>query len=177
VKFLRMFSEYRWPIFIGGLLSMSVLACAGLVWVATRPDSPRPIEGYYEAALAWDATEAEEEASRQLGWSVRFELPEDVPYFRGMPRPVDVVIADRAGVPVSGLSGRLLLMRPSDARLNQQGALSEIPSRAGRYRTVVRLDAPGEWELRLDTTQQRLRFVHTARLQLAAQPDHGGGLP
>ena len=50
MKLLRLISEYRWPIYLGGLLSMSVVACGVLVWVATRPDSPRPIKGYYEAA-------------------------------------------------------------------------------------------------------------------------------
>jgi nitrogen fixation protein FixH len=167
MKLLRLLSEYRWPAFIGGLLSMSILACAVLVWVATRDDSPRPIAGYYEAARAWDATEAEEDASRQLGWTVQFDLPSDVPHFRGMPRPLDVTVMDRAGAPVSGLAGRLLAVRPSDARLNQQGVLIEIPTQAGRYRTLVRMDEPGAWDLRLDTTQQRLRFVHTVRWQLA----------
>ena len=73
VKLLRTLSEYRWPIYLGGLLAMSIVACGVLVWVATRPDSPRPIRGYYEAARSWDADEAVEDASRQLGWTVRYD--------------------------------------------------------------------------------------------------------
>jgi nitrogen fixation protein FixH len=166
VKFLRTVSEYRWPIYLGGLLVMSIVACGALVWVATRPDSPRPIKGYYEAARAWDVDEAIEEASRQLGWTVRYELPGDVPHYPGMPRPVDVRVADRDGKPVSGLAGRLLAVRPSDTRLNQSGELTELPQEAGSYRTLVRLDEPGAWELRIDTKQQALRFVHTARVTI-----------
>jgi hypothetical protein len=161
---LRTVSEYRWPIYLGGLLAMSVVACGVLVWVATRPDSPRPIKGYYEAARAWDADEAVEEASRQLGWTVRYELPSDIPHFPGMPRPVDVRVADRDGKGVSGLAGRLIAIRPSDSRLNQAGDLTELPQEAGRYRTLVIIDKPGTWELRIDTRQQDLRFVHAARL-------------
>ncbi|MBK9089908.1 MAG: FixH family protein [Holophagales bacterium] len=177
MKILRVISEYRWPIYLGGLLSMSVLACGVLVWVATRPDSPRPIRGYYEAARSWDADEAVGEASRQLGWSVRYELPEGVPHFPGMPRPVDVRVADRDGNPVSGLTGRLFAIRPSDTRLNQTGDLIGLPQESGRYRTLVRLDEAGTWELRLDARREALRFVHAARLDVAAEPAAAEGAP
>ena len=100
MKLFRLVSEYRWPIYLGGHLAMSVIACGVLVWVATRPDVPRPIRGYYEAAEAWDVREAVEDASRQLGWTVHFELPDGVPHYPGMPRPVDVSVTDRAGAAV-----------------------------------------------------------------------------
>jgi nitrogen fixation protein FixH len=164
VKLLRTVSDYRWPIYLGGLLTMSIVACGVLVWVATRPNSPRPISGYYEAARAWDAGQAVEDASRQLGWTVRYDLPSDVPHYPGMPRPVDVRVADRDGRPVSGLAGKLFAIRPSDTRLNQAGDMTELPQKAGSYRTLVRLDEPGTWELRIDAKQQALRFVHTARV-------------
>jgi hypothetical protein len=170
VKVLRLVSEYRWPIYLGGLLAMSVVASGVLVFVATRPDSPRPIKGYYEAARAWDADEAVEDASRQLGWTVRYDLPSGVPHYAGMPRPVDVRVADRDGRPVPGLTGHLFAIRPSDTRLNQSGALVAIPQEPGSYRTLVLLDAPGTWELRIDTRQQALRFVHAARFTLPPEP-------
>jgi hypothetical protein len=170
MKILRVVSENRWPIYLGSLLAMSVIACGVLVWVATRPDVPRPIKGYYEAARAWDANEAVEQASRQLGWSVRYELPSDVPHLPGMPRPVDVRVTDRDGKPVSGLVGHLFAIRPSDTRFNQSGALFALPQAAGSYRTLVRLDAPGTWELRIDARQEALRFIHAARLTVPADP-------
>jgi hypothetical protein len=170
VKFLKVLSEYRWPIYLGGLLSMSVVASGVIVWVATRPDTPRPMRGYYEAARAWDAGEAVEQASRELGWSVRYELPPDVPHVPGMPRPVDVHVADRDGKPVSGLSGSLVAIRPSDARLNQSGVLVALPQTPGDYRTLVRIDASGAWELRIDVRQEALRFVHAARITIPEEP-------
>ncbi|MGE5199321.1 MAG: FixH family protein [Rhodospirillaceae bacterium] len=175
MKLFRLLSEYRWPIYLGGLLTMSIASSGVIVWVATRPDVPRPIKGYYEAAQAWDADEAIEEASRQLGWSVRYEFPPDVPTFPGMPRPVDVHVADRDGKPVPGLAGRLFAIRPSDGRLNQSGELAALPQAAGSYRTLVRMDAPGAWELRIDVRQGALRFVHAARLTLPGAPDDEKG--
>jgi nitrogen fixation protein FixH len=168
VRVFRLLSEYRWPIFIGGHLTMSIVACGVLVWVATRPNVPRPIEGYYEAAQAWDMDEAVEAASRELGWTVRYELPGGIPHYPGMPRPIDVTVADRDGHPVSGLAGRLLAVRPSDTRLNQRGDLVAVPTTAGSYRTLVRLDKPGAWEFRLDTRQGAMRFVHAARVSVPA---------
>jgi nitrogen fixation protein FixH len=168
VKFFRLVSDYRWPIYIGGHLTMSVVACGVLVWVATRPDSPRPIPGYYESARTWDADEAVVDASQKLGWTVRYELPAGVPYLAGMPRPIDVTVMDRDGRPVTGLTGRLFAVRPADERLNQHGELVALPAPAGSYRTLMRLDEPGAWELRLDTKQQAMRFVDVERLTLAA---------
>lgn len=168
MRLLRTLSEYRWPIYLGGLLGMSVVACGILVFVATRPNSPRPIKGYYEAARSWDADEAVADASRELGWTVRYDLPSDIPHYPGMPRPVDVRVADREGKPVTGLAGRLFAIRPADTSRNQSGDLTEIPQQAGTYRTLVLLDEPGAWELRIETRQQALRFVHAARLNVPA---------
>jgi len=169
VKLFHLLSEYRWPIYIGGHLTMSIVACGVLVWVATRPDAPRPIEGYYEAAQAWDVDEAVEAESRHLGWTVRYELSAGVPHYPGMPRPIDVTVVDRDGQPVSGLAGRLLAIRPSDTRLNQRGDLVAVPTGAGLYRTLVRLDEPGAWEFRLDARQGAMRFVHAARISVPAE--------
>jgi nitrogen fixation protein FixH len=179
MKLLSLISEYRWPMIIGAHLTMSIVACGVLVWVATRPDAPRPIEGYYETAQAWDMDEAVAAASRELGWTVRYELPAGIPHFPGMPRPIDVTVTDRDGHPVSGLAGRLLAIRPSDARVNQQGDLVAVPTAAGVYRTLVRLDKPGAWEFRLDTVQGAMRFVHTARVSVDADaaPTREGASP
>lgn len=174
MKVTRVLSDYRWPIFIGGLLAMSIVASGVIVWVATRPDAPRPIKGYYESARAWDADDAVEQASRQLGWAVSYELPGDVPHFAGMPRPVDVRVADRDGTPVTGLAGRLYAIRSADTRLNQTADLVALPQSPGLYRTLVILDAPGEWEVRIDTTLATTRFVHAARLTVPAAAPSGG---
>lgn len=169
MKVFRLISDYRWPIIVGGHLTMSVVACAVLVYVATRPDAPRPIEGYYEAAEAWDVDEAVRETSRDLGWTVRYDLPAGVPHYPGMPRPIDMTVADRDGQPVDGLAGQLLAIRPSNGRLNQSGSIVALPNTPGGYRTLVRLDEPGTWEFRLDTRQHAMRFVHSARINLAAE--------
>lgn len=166
MRVMRLVSDYRWPIYIAGHLTMSVVACGVLVWVATRPDTPMPIPDYYQSARTWDADEAAIEASRALEWTVRYTLPQDVPYVAGALRPIDVEVADRNGRPVHGLSGTLLAIRPSDARLNRTAPLVEMPGRPGAYRTLMQFDMAGAWELRIDSQQGALRFVHASRVTL-----------
>lgn len=160
-------SEYRWPLYLSGLLGMAIVAYGVLIYVATRPNSPRPIPNYYESAQKWDADEAVEAASRQLGWTVRYEIPAGVPHIAGTPRPVDIRVTDREGKGVSSLKGRLFALRPSDQRLNQTAELVELPHEAGCYRALVRVDVPGTWEFRVDATRDSARFVHAARVPVA----------
>ena len=173
----RLLSDYRWPIYLGGLLLMPIVATAILVYVATRPTAQLPMKGYYEAAEKWDADEAVEAASRQLGWTVRYEVVSSasVPHVVGMPRPVDVKVLDREGRGVPGLSGRFFAIRPSDPRLNQSGAVVALPQEPGTYRTLVRLDRAGEWECRLDARRDQLRFVHAARVTVLPDAPGPGG--
>ena len=164
----RFLAANRWPIYLGGLLALAVCAYGVLIYVATRPNAPRPIPRYYEASQRWDADEAVEQASRQLGWTVRYDLPAGVPHVAGTPRPIDVRVIDRDGRGVAGLVGRLLAVRPSDSRMNDAGELFAIPRQPGAYRALVRADEPGLWELRVDAKQGGVRFVHAARVPVAA---------
>jgi hypothetical protein len=174
VNVRRLVSDYRWPIYLSGLLAMPIVATGVLVYFATRPEAQRPMKDYYQTAQKWDADEAVEAASRQLGWTVRYEVVAGVPHTPGTPRPVDVRVQDREGKGVAGLTGRLFAIRPSEPRLNQTTPLVELPQEPGVYRTLVKLDRPGEWELRLDAKRESLRFVHAARVALLPDAPDGG---
>jgi nitrogen fixation protein FixH len=172
-RLLRLVAENRWPLYLSGLLGMAIAAYGVLIYVATRPNAPRPIPRYYEASERWDADEAAAEASRQLGWTVTYEIPKGVPHVAGTPRPVDVRVADRDGKGVAGLTGILFVLRPSDQRTSQSAPLVGLPHEAGRYRALVIVDQPGAWDFRIDAKQDSLRLVHAARVDVA--PDPGAG--
>lgn len=157
-------SANRWPLFLGGLLLMSISAQGVMVWVATRPDNPLPIADYYQKSLEWDADTALIEASRQLGWRVTVDIPAGREYAVGARRPVDISVLDREGEPVTELVGRLIAERPADLRLNGESELVEMPNQAGNYRTLAALTAPGVWEFHLDTHRGETRFVYSERV-------------
>lgn len=166
----------RWPLFLTGILMMSVTAYGVLAYLATRPNAPRPLAGFYERSLRWDEDSAVLGASEQLGWQVRFDVPRGEQYLAGMPRPVDVMVTARDGRAVTGLSGELVAVRPSDQRLNSRGKLYELPHAPGSYRALLHLDAPGIWELGLDAKKDGARFVHRSRVSVApASPLPKGG--
>jgi nitrogen fixation protein FixH len=162
----RIISAYRWPIILASLLLMSVSAQGVLVYVATRPDAPRPIADYYERSLEWDADLALLAASRRLGWSVHVEIPAGEEYTVTARRPVDITVQDREGQPVTELTGRLVAVRPADIRLNGKSELVELPHDPGHYRTLARLPVTGLWELSLDTHRGETRFLHTERVMV-----------
>jgi nitrogen fixation protein FixH len=92
-----------------------------------------------------------------------------------MPRPVDLAVSDREGRPVQGLAGVLQAMRPADTRLSQSEPLTEIPHLPGTYRVLLRLEAPGIWEFRVDAQRDGQRFVQTQRLTLETGASLSGG--
>lgn len=168
MKALKTLIAYRWPMYLGGLLLMSFTANAILVYIATRPNAPRPVEGYYEKSLEWDADAALVEASRQLGWIVEYGIPDGPQYSSDAPRPVDIVVTDLEGAGVVGLTGRLVAVRPADPALNQAGDLVELPHAPGHYRTLLRLGAWGIWEFNLDVQRGALNFVYSGRVHVPA---------
>jgi len=151
---------------------MSVIAQGVLVFVATRPDAPRPIEDYHAKSLDWDADAAVLAASERLGWSVQMEIPAGEEYALAAQRPVDITVRDRDGQPVTNLVGRLVAIRPAETRLNGESPLVELPHAPGNYRTLARLPAAGVWQFSLDAHRSEQRFVHTQRVEVA-----GGGTP
>ena len=169
MKLKQFISAYRWPIILSGLILMSFIAQAVLVYVATRPDVPLPIKDYYETSLRWDQDMALKTASAELGWSVIFKIPKGVQYSPKLPRPVDVQVQDSRKRPVEGLNGRLLALRPANSRLNTQGELMELPHAPGHYRTLLRLPARGVWDLNLEAQRGELRFLSSQRVELGGE--------
>ncbi len=165
-RLLATLSAHRWPALVFGLLALSVTANGVLVYVATRPDAPLPIEDFYRRSQRWDAEQAEQAASRQLGWTVRFSVPGGPPYTLLERRPVDVVVRDRQGRPVTGLHGRLLALRPADTSLNGASPLTELPHAPGSYRSLARLPVPGLWQLSLDAHRDQTPFTYSARVRV-----------
>jgi len=159
-------SANRWPMFVLGIMVMTFSAYVVLVYVATRPNAPRPIANFYQRSLEWDADAAIKAASQKLGWSVQLEIPRGAQYAVAASRPVDVTVRDREGAPVTGLSGQLVAVRPADTRLDNASALTELPHAPGHYRALARLAAPGIWELSVDASLGTTRFVYTQRISV-----------
>lgn len=171
-NFKRIVSDYRWPILLSSLLVLSISAQGIMVFFATSSNAPQPEKNYYEKSLKWDEVTALSEAGRRLGWTVAYSLPTGAQYLPGMARPLDMLIGDRDGKPVTGLKGKVFAIRPSETRLNTSGILTELPHKPGSYRTLITFGADGLWEMALDAAYGKQRFVNRTRIDVRSdQPE------
>jgi hypothetical protein len=171
-SFFKELLAMRWPVFLGAILSMSVLAQGIMVYHATSKEAPLPQEKYYEKAEAWDKSQAELESSRKLGWTVSFAMPSGPQYVAGSARPVDVLITDNKGELVRGLTGKFLATHPSESRLNASGQLTELPQEPGHYRVLIPFPIGGLWDFHLDMHKGQQPFVHSERFIIRTGRDH-----
>lgn len=127
------------------------------VLIASQSDGgPQVIDRYYQQAVAWDSTAAVRQASRDLGWAV------DVTRGAVDGRTVlDVRVTDRDGLPVTGLTGELLLRRPQSAGVLERLRLDAAP--ATMLRAYPSVSGRGLWDIDVELQRGETRFVDTVR--------------
>jgi hypothetical protein len=120
-----------WPIALGGVLVITVVANAALFWTATRGEGPAVERDYYRRAVAWDSTLAERDRSAALGWRLSAALsPPDSGW-----SSFDVAAVDGQGAPVAGARARVEGFAIAHSSLQLDAPLAEL--RPGGY--AVRL--------------------------------------
>lgn len=66
---MKVKASTAWPLFVAGILLVSVSVCTVTV-IASLSDKSYAVESdYYERAVRWDETAREREASEELGWT------------------------------------------------------------------------------------------------------------
>ncbi len=163
---IKWISDHRWPMFLAGLLIMSITAQGIMVYFATRPDAPRPERGYYERSFDWDQQRAKADASRKLGWELSIDIPAGPQYLPGMKRPVDLDVLDPQQQPIRNLKGMLSAVRPANLRMNTEGTLTELPQSPGRYRVLLDLPQGGLWEFRVALKKDSTEYVEALRIDV-----------
>lgn len=156
---------WHWPLIIIALLVGGAGANIGLMLVAAGDASFAVEPDYYQKALHWDETMAQEARNRALGWSVTVA-------FGDTPRPGQITLAaqvnDRAGDAVQG--ARVAVEAFHSARANRVLTATLSPESAGRYAATLPLDRPGLWELRLRVERGDQVFTQTLVQDLARRP-------
>lgn len=160
-----------WPLGIVGIGVCFVVADGTLLVTALRDTTFGVEDNYYEKSLRYDETR--NETARAAGWSSDIEVA-DAP-IADMPRRVDIRLRDSDGRPVSGLTGRVTAVRPSDARLRNDAAIIEVPGDPGLYRMLLKVPLNGLWEFELigQKAGESYRLVMRQDVRLAA----AGGPP
>ena len=154
-----------WPVIIVALLVGGAGANIGLMVVAARDASFAVEPDYYQKALRWDETMAQETRNAALGWSVAVA-------FEGVPRTgqakLTARVLDRAGHTVEGAQVGVEAFHSARARHIVTAALR--PESSGRYSAILPVDRPGLWELRVRVERGEQLFTTTLVQDLARTP-------
>jgi len=161
-----------WPWMVGALLLLMLTMGGVLVWVTLDDPSHVVVEDYYDKAVHWDETRAQQEANARLGWRVELRFL-DVPAELALPDsgghpPNTLVVAaltDSLGVPLDSLDVTLSAFFSARAGRVLEADLRPVEGGLG---AAFRLGPPGLWEFRLEATRGAERFTWSGSRELGA---------
>jgi nitrogen fixation protein FixH len=147
-----------WPIAIGIVLGLTVIANVAVYWTANHDPSFAVEPDYYRRAVEWDSTVARERRSAALGWRVdaRLAPPE------GGQATLHVQLHSRDGTPLDSADVR------AEASHNARGAevfaVRLVEDGAGDYAGTIPSTRQGLW--RIDLSAVRGADAFTERVTL-----------
>ena len=162
MKRLHLPPHIAWPLFIVGLLSMSVATVAITVVAARSDGGPQVIDDYYQKAVNWDETVALQAASDALGWQAEVVI---LPSHEAS-RPVEITLRDREGLPITEAQGTIRAFRPHRAEAVAERPLSAVTETPGLYRQAFPIQQAGLWDFEIIATQDSLRFQTLIRKEI-----------
>jgi nitrogen fixation protein FixH len=156
-------SGKHWPVIIVALLLGNVTAVMVLIGSSRAGESHHVVPDYYEKAVAWDQTMAQERANLDLGWSV-----EVTP---GTGGELVLTVRDRAGAPVEGATIQIDGFHRANASSIVRALAADRGE--GRYVALLPIARAGLWQLELTATRGPAVFTRTLVRDLA--PAEQGG--
>jgi len=156
-----------WPGLIVGFLLFQVGLCAIGVYLATSSQSFAVESDYYNKALHWDESAAEQQSSNALGWQTALFVADTAGSDAVLgKRIVTLTLKDRAGAPLDGASVKLLCFAHARAKDAQQASLK--PAGGGAYSATLPMPRDGLWEFRMIASRGADTHVETVQRELAA---------
>lgn len=152
-----------WPAAVIGALVVTVVANVLILMAANDPRHAVVEPNYYQKAVAWDSTMAQEGRNETLGWTVAADLEAAAEGATLRAR-----ISDRASAPLSGARVTVEAIHNLDAGDRVRGALRETA--AGEYEAALPLRLAGLWELRFTVERRGERFTAGLRRDLSRRP-------
>lgn len=140
-----------WPGMIIGLLLLGVVSTFWLV-ASAHSDGGVVAVADYQTSDEVPARVAEAQRSAALGWTIAPTRAGDT---------LRLAVSDRAGAPVTGLHGTVVVSRPHVALALDTVALAETAP--GTYAVPLTAPAPGLWDFTFDAVRSADRFLGTLR--------------
>ena len=131
-----------------------------MIWLALSSWTGLVSDSAYEEGLGFDRMLAESRAEAALGWQGK------VAYDAARGR-LSVILADRAGRPLTGLRLSAQWLRPTQEGFDREIALTELA--AVSYCAAIRPPLPGQWDVRV-TVRDGGRVRFHAQKRIVVQP-------
>lgn len=155
---------FRNPWVVGwlALLLLVIVVNGGMIVTAFKTSPGLVKDDYYEQGRDYERRVIQlTEARERLGWTVSMDSGEVVV---ARPATLKIVVTDRDGDVVQGLSGNLQLYRPSDRDQDSIVSLSEVSP--GNYHASYTLLLKGVWDLLLTLRQGEDDYLVEQRINV-----------
>jgi len=155
------------PGMIFGLLGLNFVLVGSMLFFAHSDRSFAVEPEYYQKAIAWDETAAQQQFNTSLAWSPAISLGD----VGALGRIINLSLTDRAGNPIP--DARITITAFHNARASDRltAELSPVdPERPGLYRAQLPLDRPGLYEIRLTARRSADTFTATRSLTIPGAP-------
>jgi nitrogen fixation protein FixH len=148
-----------WPIGITTVLATTVAANLWVMRIANEDPSFAIEPDYYQKAITWDSTLAQERQDSILGWRIKPTL--GILTATGKTR-VNAILTDSLGAPISGAVVKVSALPV--ARANEVYEATLAAAGPGEYAGQLDAQRQGQWELRFEVRTGSTRFTDVARV-------------
>lgn len=151
----------RWPLFLAGLLGLSLLGHAAMLTLVLNDPNFRVEPDYYRKGLAWDEHQDQARKNHKLGWQ-----PEARLHLQGDGSLLELTLRDGEGEPLDG--ARVVVRVFHNAHANQIVQVELEGQGAGHYAAVLPLAKPGLHTIRAEVIRGGDRFTCELKRDLGA---------
>jgi nitrogen fixation protein FixH len=145
----------RWPIIVIALLAIHFTLMLTAAAIATRDRSFAVLPNYYENAINWDKSRAQQRASDQLGWKLSIEPSTTINPLGE--RAVKFVLSDASGKPIENAQLSMTYYHHAHAAEPKDVKLSE--SSAGEFVAKLPMRYAGIWQFDVTVEAQGHTFI------------------
>lgn len=147
------------PALVGLITVSTMIGAAALIYHAHADPSFAVESDYYDKAVHWDDSAAQERRNAELGWRLSISAePSD---------GLKLIIVDALGLPIDGASVSVEAFH--NARSADRVALAPADSGGGVYRQAAEFARPGIWEFRVVARRGEETFTAVRQIVVAAR--------
>jgi nitrogen fixation protein FixH len=147
-----------WPIGVAAVLALTVGVNIWVAVIAGDDPSFSVEQDYYNKAVQWDSTLAQQRVNERLGWRL---VPALGAVTRGAATPLNVRLVDSSGAAIGDATVRVSAFYNARAGTVLQVTLTR--DTAG-YEARLPIAHTGAWELRFDVRRGADRFTAVSRI-------------